>query len=45
MQSGTQRKMGGGADVRVYVSMNFRESIRKAEFTDMDGKTQITAAY
>lgn len=33
---------GGGG---VHVSMNFRECIRKAEFTDMDGKAQITTAY
>ena len=45
LQRGRQKKtlrMGGGG---VHVSMNFRECIRKAEFTDMDGKAQITTAY
>lgn len=42
-----KRRWGWGEVVclHVYVSMNFWECIRKAEFTDMDGKTQITTAY
>lgn len=36
---------GGGGKGCPCVSMNFWECMRKAEFTDVDGKAQITAAY